>query len=499
MRCLALAQAWRTYGGQSMFVSRCESSSLRRRLMEEGCSTTAVQTSHPHPSDAETLMDVLREHSSAAMVLDGYHFDVDYQRQIRRAGVRLLAIDDMAHLPSYEADIILNQNIYADEIHYACPADTRLLLGTRYVLLRREFWAWRDWQRKIVPMGRRVLVTMGGADPDNATVRVIDALEGVKVPQLEARVLVGASNPHLDTLRDRVANCPIDVRLVENASDVPSLMAWADLAVSAAGSTCWELAFMGLPAVLVVLADNQEGIATGLAEQGMGLRLGCADAASSQQMARSVTSLLRDVDERQKMSTSARRLVDGHGAERVVQALLGRNTADVPALGRRVRRAGLPDAELLWTWANDPSVRACSLNPDPIPWETHVQWFRKKLQSPQARIWVLEVDQVAVGQIRYDRCDPNIAEISFCVDGRRRGEGLGTSLIALTIEKACRELEVETIRAVALIANSASRRVFEKSGFRLVATTTIAEKRCHVFERPFNVMSELERPSVEDR
>ena len=93
------------------------------------------------------------------MVLDGHHFDTDYQAAVRKTGSRLMVIDDMAHLTRYHAHVVLNHGVRAESFHYACDQDTKLLLGTKYALLRREFVARRGWKREVPDIARRILVS----------------------------------------------------------------------------------------------------------------------------------------------------------------------------------------------------------------------------------------------------------------------------------------------------------------------------------------------------
>ena len=196
MRCLALAQVWQELGGEVVFITACESETLRRRLTEDGFTWFTLEKSYPDPSDWETTVQELRLNPGAWVVLDGYHLGPDYQLQIKQRGNRLLVIDDMAHLERYYADIILNQNLNAKELKYNCEPGTKLLLGTRYVFLRREFWPWRGWRRQIPEVAKNILVTMGGSDLDNVTLKVINALEKVAVNSMQTVVVVGGSNPH---------------------------------------------------------------------------------------------------------------------------------------------------------------------------------------------------------------------------------------------------------------------------------------------------------------
>ncbi|HBE44959.1 MAG TPA: hypothetical protein DDW17_05780 [Deltaproteobacteria bacterium] len=114
----------------------------------------------------------------------------------------------MNHLPHYHADILLNQNIYAPELNYSCDEDTILLLGSRYVLLRKEFLKYKDFKRTIPKKAKNILVTLGGADPDNVTLKVIKALNLMGDPDIEVKVVVGPANPHIKSLHKALLHSP---------------------------------------------------------------------------------------------------------------------------------------------------------------------------------------------------------------------------------------------------------------------------------------------------
>ena len=321
MRCLALGQAWKDQGGQVVFVTACESETLQQRLLDEGFQVVRLKQTYPDPSDWERTSQVLAEHPSAWVVVDGYHFDTNYQLRIKEAGHPLLVIDDMAHLNHYYADIVLNQNLHAKDLRYSCEPYTRLLLGTKYVLLRREFLKWRDWKREIPKVAKKVLVTLGGTDPDNVTLKVIQALQQVDLDNLEAVVIVGGANPHLKELRCAAQDSRIPVRLETNVANMPEWMAWADMAVSAGGSTCWELAFMGVPSLLLVLAENQYPIAEELDHARAAVNLGWYTDLSSAEIVQALTQLLLEEKQRAGMVERAQKLVDGNGVFNTLKEL----------------------------------------------------------------------------------------------------------------------------------------------------------------------------------
>ena len=321
MRCIALAEGWQAQGGQVHIVSACESEGLRQSIAQGGFRFTPVHHPFPHSADWHLLAPVLRDHEKAWVVLDGYHFDSTYQSRIKETGCRLLVIDDMAHLPHYYADVLLNQNIHAPDLHYRCEPYTQLLLGNRYALLRSDFLTWRDWQRDIPAVASKVLVTLGGSDPQNQTTKVIRALKYMAMNGLEALVIMGPANDQVDSLHSVVGASGVSVRLIQNPANMAELMAWADVAISAAGSTCWELMCMGVPSLMLVMAENQQPIAGKIFEAETGVNLGWYHEVTEKQIATTLYSLIHDRNQREVMSRKGRELIDGLGSQRVISAL----------------------------------------------------------------------------------------------------------------------------------------------------------------------------------
>ena len=330
MRCLALAQAWKKQDGKVIFISTCESESLRNRIIDEGFELVLVKDSYPDPVDFETTLSTLNYLPSTKswVVLDGYHFDTDYQQCIKNNGNPLLVIDDIAHLNHYVADIILNQNINAEKLSYSCEPETKLLLGTEYVLLRDEYLTYKNTNGEIPVVAKRILITMGGADPENITLKVLNALNQINVEDLEINVVVGTSNPHLNTLKKAAMNCYHKIEVLHDVSNMSQLMAWADLAVSAGGSTCWELAFNGVPSILIVLAKNQKWVAKGLSKYGYAINLGGHNEVTCEQTKTTVEKLISDNVERNMMSNCGRKLIDGQGKRKVTAEMRNVNEFD---------------------------------------------------------------------------------------------------------------------------------------------------------------------------
>ena len=327
MRCLALAQAWQDAGGQAVIAMADSSPAIVERLLAEGLKVEGLQVEAGTTEDALRTSELANKNGAAWIVVDGYQFGADYQRALKDAGHKLLFVDDNGHAGRYCADLVLNQNVHASEHFYRDRSpQTRLLLGLRYVFLRREFNSWRNWQRGIPLIGRKVLLTMGGSDPDNLTLKVIKALSDVKVDGLEATVVVGGGNPHVALLEAAIKNSTCSIRLVKNATNMPELMAWADIAVAGAGTTCWEMCLLGLPALLVIQAENQRLAAMRLAELGAAKVLEGERAFRTEDMTSAITGLLLSQSKRCDQSKVGRELLDGGGAARVVSILQENST-----------------------------------------------------------------------------------------------------------------------------------------------------------------------------
>jgi len=319
---LALAQAWRARGGAAVFVSRCDSAALRERILSTGAELVPLAPGDSMEADIENTLAQLLRREAAWLALDGYHFSLAQQQTLRGTGHPLLVIDDAAHLDRYCADILLNQNLSAAALSYRCDPETTWLFGPHYALLRPEFAHWRCRFRGVPEVARKILVTLGGSDPNNFTARVIDALAQLDTAGLEVRVVIGPANPRLPELIERADALAPQIQLLSRVSDMAELMAWADMAVSASGTTCWELACLGLPALLVIMAENQRGIAAELDAIEVAQNLGWHDDVSVERLAAAVNVLQHDSSRRLRMSEQGRTLVDGRGAERVAQALL---------------------------------------------------------------------------------------------------------------------------------------------------------------------------------
>ena len=319
MRCLTLAKACIDRGAHPFFFTTTSSPGLREQATAAGVELSDIGQNDPDLVMRE-LLNWVRDHKGAWVVLDGYDFDDTLQSDIARTGGKLMVIDDYVRLPDYHADLLLDQNFGAEERRYPVAKTCRTLLGLRYAMLRPEFTDARRVDRQQPPRASRVLLTMGAADPHDLTSKVIEALSDLDVPELDVAVIVGAANPHASSVLEQAES--VGFRVVQDARNMSQLMNDSDVAVSSAGTTLWELCCLGVPTITLEIAENQSRTATAIERAGITVNLGWHAAVSKVDIREEVVALVSDQAVREKMSKAAQELVDGGGAARVVSAML---------------------------------------------------------------------------------------------------------------------------------------------------------------------------------
>lgn len=326
LRALALAQGWQDEGGRVLMITKGGNPPLASRLSDEAVDVCFLPDDTSYDEDATRVSELAAGTDAAWIVLDGYDLDGTYQHRLQRSGVPILAVTDFLHTPRFHVNALLNQAPGVDEQAYLQAAPTaKLMLGLDYVLLRREF---RLVDRALIQARRdgdvrRLVVTLGGGDAKNVTAKVIMALNSSSLEGIESTVLVGAHNPHRVAIERQLAGrTSSSITLRYDVADMPAVLASADLAICAAGATCWEMAYMGVPTLPIVLAENQATIASAVESLGCGHSLGWHDRVSSDDVAAALISMIADPGALAAMSRKGSVAVDGEGVRRVIRTLL---------------------------------------------------------------------------------------------------------------------------------------------------------------------------------
>lgn len=322
MRCLTLAEGCIAKGGRPVLFTSTTVGGLQDRARTAGVEVVEIRQ-ESSPAGRSELIDWVSEHPGAWVVVDGYEFESDLHVSLKQAGGRVMAIDDYPRLPYYDAEILLDQNFEGENHQYPVAPGCRTLLGVRYALLRPEFVAVRQEGRDHPSQAHRILVTMGAADPQNLTSVVVEALAGSDFFDLDVTVVIGSANLHAASVAAAAEKAGF--RVERDVGVMAGLMAEADIAISSAGTTLWELCCVGLPTVTLEIADNQRHSAEALAQAGVTVNLGWYESVTPELVRETVGPLISDRSARETMSRAGQELVDGTGVERVVAAMLEPN------------------------------------------------------------------------------------------------------------------------------------------------------------------------------
>jgi UDP-2,4-diacetamido-2,4,6-trideoxy-beta-L-altropyranose hydrolase len=331
-RCLVLADALGEVGAESIFFTRPRGgfplSDIERRghklILLPSCEDDGSFFGLAEDKEVTDVEDALvkLDRRPDWIVIDNYGATEMWFNAMRRNCQRLMAIDDLADRP-IDADLVLNQNCYADASDYRhISSRARLLTGSMYALLRREFRLARPeaLARRGSPR-RRVLVTLGGGDPLGLTVPIVSSLvteAGVNFDSL-CVVLGFAAESRKSAVEKLLEGFPGQHSVLVNSRNMARLMTESDVCIGAAGSSAWERCCLGLPSLVLVLAANQERAARSLSSSGAAVSVGTNLVPA---IALKINELLLDPESLRTMADCAARVTDGCGVDRVVQSML---------------------------------------------------------------------------------------------------------------------------------------------------------------------------------
>lgn len=342
MRCLTLADALRERGAHTTFICRPQAGDMLEWIRQRGHVVKALSPAEDNfnatvepihanwlgtdwASDAVQTQAAFDDQMFNWLVVDHYALDERWERALKVNYQRLLVIDDLADR-RHACDLLLDQTFgrALEDYSVLVPNECKVMCGAEYALLRPEFAALRSYslKRRLQSSWRELLITMGGIDKDNATVRVLKALRACNLPaDCRISVVMGESAPWLDDVRKQALVMPWPTRVFVGITDMAKLMADCDLAIGAAGATSWERCCLGLPSVLLVLAENQLKVASGLKKVGAAALIATHKPWESQFEAL-LSQLLVDQNMLSTMSVASAGIVNGMGAHLVISQMM---------------------------------------------------------------------------------------------------------------------------------------------------------------------------------
>ena len=334
MRCLTLAQQAHGHGAEVAFICADLPGNLSALVTQQGFglhllpgpATGDMHAPFDWAGDAAQTLAAAGTQPWDWLVADHYSIDARWETTLRPMARHILAIDDLADR-GHDCDVLLDQNYYPGLEHRydaLVPPACRKLLGPRYLLLRPEFTEARRRLARHTGEVRRILVNFGGTDEANITDLALDAIALLARPGIAVDVVIGSTTPHRAATEARIAALP-GAQLHVQTSRMAELIASADLAIGACGSSTWERCCLGLPTLALVLADNQRQGAAALHAAGIIVNLGEAQAMMPAALAAATAGLMADRAARLALSERSLALGADTGPD-LIDLLVGAGT-----------------------------------------------------------------------------------------------------------------------------------------------------------------------------
>lgn len=489
MRCLTLANALVELGVRTTFITREHHGHLAELMRAQGhvvlllpAPEVRFHAHDKHAADAELLGVSWQKDADETLnaldgcckpdwlIVDHYALDASWHRRLCKHVGRLFIIDDLANRPM-DCDLLLDQTYGRRKEDYARCVEKkcRMLLGAGWALLRPEFAELRPKaivRRKEFTGVRRVLISIGGADPDNVTGIVLNALMLIAWPnRVHIDVVLGSRAPHLQTILQQAAAHPLEVTVTNDADDMAERMLEADLAIGAGGSTSWERCCLGLPALITVCADNQKVVSQHLAEAEAALLLPAVSRLTQENIADGIKKILSTPEAWKKLSNNALKITDGMGAKRVVPELFPLYSTD--GLPIRLRPIVVDDTSMLYKWQSDSRTRRFFHNSEIPAYAEHADWVNKQVNKTVGFTEIIMHGETAAGVIRLDPVEAHerqVYMVSIYVSPDKYRLGLATGAIDI----AANMVPKAELRAEVSEGNVVSHALFRSSGFQCV-------------------------------
>jgi UDP-2,4-diacetamido-2,4,6-trideoxy-beta-L-altropyranose hydrolase len=324
MRCLTLAEELKRHNVNISFICREEVGHLNELIEQRGFRVHTLPANLDFVSDRVLTQEIIESQFKLPewLVADHYGIDIAWESSFRDQVKKIMVIDDLADR-NHDCDVLLDQNYSINENRYEklVPGHCIQLLGPKYALLRLQFLEAREKSGKREDEVSKLFVFMGGADTDNVTCKVLKAIQILNRSDIATDVVVGVSNPYRDEV-EKLASMIPNTRCYFQVEDMVSLMATADLSIGGSGTTTWERCCVGLPSIVISIAENQIGIADNLEKKGVIINLGWHEKVKINNIKFALENLLERPDIRKQMRLKSLELVDAYGTNRVARELI---------------------------------------------------------------------------------------------------------------------------------------------------------------------------------
>ena len=453
-RCLSLAEYLKVLGCKPVFfVSDQTFQNFSEKLTNFEHKT--IPSALDEIKDAKACLDFSKTYHTKAFVLDSYNLGLNWEERIGAEGYKLVVIDDLER--QHKCDLLVDFNLKQNgEVKYSESSYQTLLLGSKYILIREELRRAREKLGDYRARKKQISVCFGGSDPLNASLFAMQALKSNFPKEYSVKFLLGKGYRDLSGFNAELGEHQ-KFSVEKDSPHLPQILADSMLAVGAGGTMNWERCLLGLPSIVITLADNQIASTQALANYGAIHYIGPVQDCSKEQLNTVVMNLLGDREARELMHKKALELVDGRGCKRVASHIL--------SLTLDVRPAVMSDLNLVYNWRNHPDNRKTSLDAAEISLKDHSKWFAKAIESDNRYLFIVALEDQEIGVLRLDLIKDS-AEVSIYLNPHFHGKKLGLAVL-LMAPKLARKIspDLKLLSAKIKHENLASRSIFSDADY----------------------------------
>jgi UDP-2,4-diacetamido-2,4,6-trideoxy-beta-L-altropyranose hydrolase len=473
MRCLVLADALKNVGYNVVFLTRpqkgdliniiklrgfhvCELSQPVKWLVPETTSDYAAWLQMDENNDAEEC--IARFEPFDLVIVDHYGIGIKWHKKVKKAyNCKIMVIDDLVR--QHDADLIVDQTLLRNvNEHQKLNPAADILAGTDYAIIHPDFAKHHSSVKSRELTDRpNILLSMGGVDSPNATLQVLAALkQDFKVPPF-VTVLLSEQAPHYQQVKSFAKQEKSWVTHIDFVENMAEFMSGYDIAIGAPGSTSWERACLGIPSIIIALADNQLTICKKLGDIGAAISVDID--LIDKDLKRAYLRLLADYNQ---MKVVNLKLCDGLGVNRIMDRI-----QTIFEYSLQLRFATLEDIQQVFEWQCVPQTRCYALNKDVPSLPEHQDWMTRKIASHDDYFYIIELKAGAkvsfnsVGVVRLDLAAKNTYTISIFIAPTHFGKGIAKQALAL-LDRLHPNI---VINAVVLKENVASQALFSRAGY----------------------------------
>ena len=469
MRCLTIADYLRDFGHEVEFCSRDCNANLNRRIIEKGFPLNIINVKNPKDSwlghsqqeDASEVLKLLEKKDFDWLIVDHYCIDEIWESLVKQKAKAIWVLDDLVNRP-HSCNLILDTTLARDPIEYNKKDQScKVYAGSRYAILRKPFLKLREKvfaKRESFKKVNRVLINLGGTDPLNLTLNVVKTFSDSSYGPISFDIIANQKSKNYEELKS-FCELKENLHVYGYVENIEEMIYKADLCIGAAGVSAYERASLGLPSILIQVADNQKDNITQFEHNKLGECIRLNELDRLHELLKEKFLKLSDKEHYQHVFKQCFKNVSPLGIFDVISHVHKKNCY-------HLSEATIDDMEQVYEWQIYPNARKYARNQDPPSFKAHKSWFEASLKSTHRKMFILKVLDISLGFLRVDfNNESKVNEVSILISHGYYGMGLGKTGLGLLRDK----MTGYDLHAFILPENKASIKIFEKCGYKKIS------------------------------